>query len=166
MCCLKYEEETYEYLSKTVPTAGDWVRTPDGEGEVLSVNVLRQMARVAVQKSKQDETIISNYPADKIKVLAHQTVPRDPSAEPEGCPVRNAANGAAVGCLGCAAEGAHAGCMRIESIQDNDISANEVNKKQANKNEPAKREQAKNTQAKNENPKNERNFNNRNNRRR
>ena len=75
MCCLKYEEETYEYLNRNLPSIGDWVRTPDGEGEVLSVNVLRQLAKVAVQKSKQDDPTVEHYPIDSIKTLAHQPMP-------------------------------------------------------------------------------------------
>ncbi|TCT11682.1 cell fate regulator YaaT (PSP1 superfamily) [Natranaerovirga pectinivora] len=55
MCCLKYEEETYEELNKTLPDVGDIVKTKDGfSGEVLSVNVLRQKARVLIRKPDED----------------------------------------------------------------------------------------------------------------
>ena len=41
MCCLKNEEETYEYLNSRLPNIGDTVTTIDGvRGEVQSVNVL------------------------------------------------------------------------------------------------------------------------------
>ena len=44
MCCLKNEQETYEYLNKKLPGLGDRVVTPEGlKGEVQSVNVLRQL---------------------------------------------------------------------------------------------------------------------------
>jgi len=73
MCCLKYEEETYEYLTSNLPTVGDWVHTPDGSGEVLSVNILRQLAKVAVKKNnKQDDTKVAAYPIEKLNELAHQ----------------------------------------------------------------------------------------------
>ena len=43
MCCLKNEQETYEYLNRKLPNNGDVVITPDGmKGEVQSTNVLRQ----------------------------------------------------------------------------------------------------------------------------
>ena len=71
MCCLKYEEETYEYLNRDLPAIGDWVHTKDGGGEVLAVNVLRQLAKVAVQKGKTDDTVVGMYPIDEIKELAH-----------------------------------------------------------------------------------------------
>lgn len=47
MCCLKNEQETYEYLNRKLPALGDTVITPDGiKGEVHSVNVLRQLVKV------------------------------------------------------------------------------------------------------------------------
>ena len=50
MCCLKNEEETYEYLNSRLPGIGDRVTTVDGlKGEVSSVNVLRQMVKVLVE---------------------------------------------------------------------------------------------------------------------
>ena len=72
MCCLKYEEETYEHLNQNLPSIGDWVHTPEGSGEVLSVNVLKQLAKVAIQKSKNDDPAVLSYPIDKIKLLAHR----------------------------------------------------------------------------------------------
>ncbi|MCL2400555.1 MAG: stage 0 sporulation family protein [Defluviitaleaceae bacterium] len=72
MCCLKYEEETYEHLNRNLPLIGDWVHTPDGNGEVLSVNVLRQLAKVAVQKSRNDDPMLLSYPIEKLKLLAHK----------------------------------------------------------------------------------------------
>ena len=74
MCCLKYEEETYEYLNRNLPLIGDWVHTPDGDGEVLSVNILRQLAKVTVKKNKQDDPTVSFYPIDDIKILAHEAL--------------------------------------------------------------------------------------------
>ena len=68
MCCLKYEEETYEELNKGMPGVGDKVRTPDGDGIVLSVNVLRQMAKVAVQV-KNDDTKADTYLAQDMTLL-------------------------------------------------------------------------------------------------
>ena len=69
MCCLKYEEETYAELNEGMPAAGDKVRTPDGDGVVLSVNILRQTARVAVQIKNQDDTKADNYQAADITIL-------------------------------------------------------------------------------------------------
>ena len=58
MCCLKNEEETYEYLNSTLPGIGDYVTTDDGlKGEVSSVSVLRQQVKVIVNVNKEDKEI-------------------------------------------------------------------------------------------------------------
>jgi len=66
MCCLKHEEETYEDLNKNLPNIGDKVTCPDGsEGEVASVNVLRQLVKVVVEKG--EEKTMSEYKATDIR---------------------------------------------------------------------------------------------------
>lgn len=77
MCCLKYEEETYEHLNKGMPNPGDLVRTPDGDGEVLAVNVLRQQIKAAVRKKKQDDHAVGYYPVTEIKVLDRKQAAKD-----------------------------------------------------------------------------------------
>lgn len=58
MCCLKNEEDTYEYLNSRLPAIGDYVTTEDGfKGEVHSVNVLRQTVKVLVTVDKDDRDI-------------------------------------------------------------------------------------------------------------
>ena len=67
MCCLKNEEETYEYLNSKLPGVGDYVTTDDGlKGEVHSVNVLRQTVKVVVTVEK-DEKEIRDYKVDQLK---------------------------------------------------------------------------------------------------
>ncbi|MCI8566505.1 MAG: stage 0 sporulation family protein [Lachnospiraceae bacterium] len=67
MCCLKNEQETYEYLNGRLPGVGDTVLTDDGlRGEVASVNVLRQQVKVIVNVDK-DEKEIKEYPVDQLK---------------------------------------------------------------------------------------------------
>ena len=46
MCCLKYEQEAYEDLHKTTPSVNTIVETPDGEGTVIDVNLLRGKVKV------------------------------------------------------------------------------------------------------------------------
>jgi cell fate regulator YaaT (PSP1 superfamily) len=56
MCCLKNEEDTYEYLNSRLPSVGDTVTTTDGlRGEVQSVNVLRQLVKVLVDSNDTKE---------------------------------------------------------------------------------------------------------------
>ena len=67
MCCLKNEQDTYEYLNSKLPGVGDYVTTEDGlKGEVASVNVLRQTVKVIVSVDK-DEKEIKEYPVDQLK---------------------------------------------------------------------------------------------------
>ena len=46
MCCLKYEQEAYEDLHRTTPSVNSIVETPDGEGTVVDVNLLRGKLKV------------------------------------------------------------------------------------------------------------------------
>lgn len=66
MCCLKNEEETYEYLNSRLPNNGDYVTTSDGlKGQVSSVNVLRQTVKVLVDV--EDEKEIREYRVDELR---------------------------------------------------------------------------------------------------
>lgn len=71
MCCLKNEQETYEYLNKKLPGIGDRVTTPEGlKGEVQSVSVLRQLVKVVVDSG--DEKEIREYPVQELKFKPKQ----------------------------------------------------------------------------------------------
>ncbi|MBQ5319792.1 MAG: stage 0 sporulation family protein [Oscillospiraceae bacterium] len=73
MCCLKYEQDAYEYLLKNTPKVGAYVKTPDFKGYVEEVNLLTGKLKVKPEKSedaavifdKADVTIIRD---GKIKV--------------------------------------------------------------------------------------------------
>ena len=66
MCCLKNEQDTYEYLNSRLPSVGDYVTTPSGmKGEVQSINVLRQLVKVIVDNGEEKELI--EYPVDDLQ---------------------------------------------------------------------------------------------------
>lgn len=46
MCCLAYEQKSYEYLNSITPQVGSIVRTPDGEGTVIEMNVVAGTLKV------------------------------------------------------------------------------------------------------------------------
>ncbi len=46
MCCLRYEDETYEALRKNLPHRKSRVGTPEGDGIVISTQILTQLALV------------------------------------------------------------------------------------------------------------------------
>lgn len=67
MCCLKNEQETYEYLNDKLPNVGDYVKTIDGlKGEVSSVSVLRQLVKVIVEL-EDGEREIREYKTDELR---------------------------------------------------------------------------------------------------
>ena len=66
MCCLKNEEDTYEYLNSRLPDVGETVTLPDGDkGDVHSVKVLRQTVKVLVEVDDGKE--MSEYPVAELK---------------------------------------------------------------------------------------------------
>ena len=78
MCCLAYEQKSYEYLNSITPKVGSIVRTPDGEGTVIEVNVVAGTLKVrsnveilAPRIYKRDECVYvrggkrTPLPADK-----------------------------------------------------------------------------------------------------
>nr|MCR5303780.1 stage 0 sporulation protein [Lachnospiraceae bacterium] len=65
MCCLRNEEDTYEYLNRKLPFQGDMVTTQDGKkGIVESINVLRQKVKVMIEEG--DEKEIKEYPVEEL----------------------------------------------------------------------------------------------------
>ena len=67
MCCLKYEQETYEYLSKTTPKPGAIISTNEGEGKVTESNILTGLLKVQLNKSP--EGIIKIFHKDDVKLI-------------------------------------------------------------------------------------------------
>ena len=67
MCCLKNEEEVYEYLNSTLPHLGMTVKTYDGyEGEVQSVSVLKQLVKVLIS-NENDEKEVKEYSVKELQ---------------------------------------------------------------------------------------------------
>ena len=51
MCCLKYEQDTYEELIKMSPKVGAVVMTPEGRGVVTDSNILTGKVKVRLDKN-------------------------------------------------------------------------------------------------------------------
>lgn len=60
MCCLKYEQESYEELLKITPKVGAVVKTADGRGVVEEVNLLTGKLRVKMDKTDAVATVDKN----------------------------------------------------------------------------------------------------------
>lgn len=67
MCCLKNEEEAYEYLNANLPAVGSRVTTLSGlTGEVQSVSVLKQRVKLLVT-SENDVKEVQEYPIEELR---------------------------------------------------------------------------------------------------
>lgn len=58
LCCLSYEHEQYVNVKSRMPRKGTWVQTPDGPGEVVGVNVLRETVIVALASTGLQEEFL------------------------------------------------------------------------------------------------------------
>ncbi len=67
MCCLKFEQDTYEELLKTTPRIGSVVETPDGVGTIEYVNLLRGQLKVKIENER--EKIHRDYDVSEVRVL-------------------------------------------------------------------------------------------------
>ena len=68
MCCLKNEEEVYEFLNSKLPSLGDYVTTPEGlRGEVSSLSVLNQRVKGIVDLEREDEKELREYALSELK---------------------------------------------------------------------------------------------------
>jgi len=82
MCCLKFEQEAYEDAIKRVPGIGSVVETQEGNGIVVSNNLLRE--KVKVRMDKGNETDLVEFSIDDVKVITLKSVVANPiDANPE-----------------------------------------------------------------------------------
>ena len=57
MCCLKYEQNAYEDAQKRMPKNESFVQTPDGPGNVKSVDLLQEKVRVVLDSAAPSEPL-------------------------------------------------------------------------------------------------------------
>ncbi|GGD28346.1 PSP1 domain-containing protein [Pontibacillus salipaludis] len=48
MCCLKYENDDYETAKKELPDIGEDIRTPQGPGKVVGLNILERVIQIEI----------------------------------------------------------------------------------------------------------------------
>jgi cell fate regulator YaaT (PSP1 superfamily) len=64
MCCLKFENDHYDQAKQLIPDLGDPVITPDGEGEVVVLNLLDRKVRVNLKRGGQ-----ANYFLNEVSLV-------------------------------------------------------------------------------------------------
>ncbi len=91
MCCLKYEQDQYEAIRKKMPKVGKEVVTPDGNGVVWDLNIIKETVRVRIQKGDSSE--LRDYPMEDVQRVGAQPAskaeapkPDAPDAEPTDAP--------------------------------------------------------------------------------
>ena len=65
MCCLAYENDYYAEAYKKMPKVGSEVGTPDGEGTVVNVNMLKMEVKVRIEKG--DGAAYKDFKLDELK---------------------------------------------------------------------------------------------------
>ncbi|OPZ93389.1 MAG: hypothetical protein BWY74_01145 [Firmicutes bacterium ADurb.Bin419] len=67
MCCLKYEQDAYEEIITRVPREGAIVETPEGQGVVMGISLLKELVKVKLDKG--NETDLKIYNASEVKII-------------------------------------------------------------------------------------------------
>ncbi|RCX18282.1 cell fate regulator YaaT (PSP1 superfamily) [Anaerobacterium chartisolvens] len=67
MCCLKYEQDAYDEILRRVPKVGAIVETPEGNGTVMAVSLLKEMLKVKLDKV--NETDLKLYNSSEVRVI-------------------------------------------------------------------------------------------------
>ena len=87
MCCLKYEQNAYEDAQKRMPKNESFVQTPDGPGNVKSVDLLQEKVRVALDSAAPSEPL-KTYHNCEICVLRNGKGSREGIEIPDERPER------------------------------------------------------------------------------
>ena len=67
MCCLNYEQSTYEDIRKRMPKVGSIVKTSEGTGEVFSNNIFKESIKVKLKKG--EEEVLEEFKIDNIELI-------------------------------------------------------------------------------------------------
>ena len=68
MCCLKYEEDIYEEKNSRLPGIGAIVKTPEGQGVVEGLEILKEIVKVKI-KDKEGNELHKKYESKDIKII-------------------------------------------------------------------------------------------------
>jgi cell fate regulator YaaT (PSP1 superfamily) len=68
MCCLNYEQSTYESIRRYLPKVGSVVETEEGRGEVISNSTVKESIRVKLRIG--DEEVLKDFKISTIKLIS------------------------------------------------------------------------------------------------
>ena len=66
MCCLKYEQDTYEATLKRLPKVGKDIVTPDGVGVIAEINAIKERVKVRI-RTADDTFDVREYSIDEVR---------------------------------------------------------------------------------------------------
>lgn len=110
MCCLRYEDETYDQLRKNLPHRKSRVGTPDGDGTVIDSQILTQLSKILLD----DGTVVA-IAIEELTEPTHAKAPEKPerAERPKRREPRRAGGGSS-GTGGGSREGASGGSGTAE----------------------------------------------------
>ena len=76
MCCLEYENDYYAEACKKVPKVGATVGTPEGEGVVISNDMLKMITKVKISKGDGSE-VYKDFPVDRLNFKKNKNAVND-----------------------------------------------------------------------------------------
>jgi len=79
MCCLRYEDQTYEDLKKNLPRKRSRVGTPDGDGIVIDGQILTQLVLVLLDRPGADgKSVQVAVPVENLSPAENAVAPPPP----------------------------------------------------------------------------------------
>ena len=79
LCCLKYEQDSYEYLAKITPRVGSIVDTREGRGTVTESNLLTGKLKVTLDR--RPEAIPTEFSRKEVKLVKRAKINPETDAE-------------------------------------------------------------------------------------
>ena len=67
MCCLNYEQSTYEDIRKRMPKVGSIVKTSEGTGEVFSNNTVKESVKVKLKRG--EEEVLEEFKIENVELI-------------------------------------------------------------------------------------------------
>lgn len=68
MCCLNYEQSTYEDIRKRLPKVGAVVKTENGTGPVVGNSIVKELVKVKLKKG--DEEVVEEFKITDIELVS------------------------------------------------------------------------------------------------
>ena len=68
MCCLNYEQSTYEDIRKRIPKVGAIVKTENGTGPVVGNSIVKELVKVKLKKG--DEEVVEEFKITDIELVS------------------------------------------------------------------------------------------------